>query len=170
MKNEYLVRSGKKEFRIELNNTSSFKGSIDGKEFDLNISKTKSGFHVLREHKAYKVDIISIDKKEKKVELRINNKFYAYEVKDKFDELLDKLGMSAQIKGKIDEIKAPMPGLVLDVLVSAGDVIKANQPLIILEAMKMENVIKSSVESTLKKIEVKKGDSVEKNQVLLTFN
>lgn len=170
MKNEYLVKSGKKEFRIDINSATTLSGNIDGKKFDLNISKTKTGYHVLRENKAYKVDIVSIDKKEKKIELRINNKFYSYEIKDKFDELLDKLGMSSHIKGKIDEIKAPMPGLVLDVLVSVGDVIKANQPLIILEAMKMENVIKSSVESTLKKIEVKKGDSVEKNQVLLTFN
>jgi biotin carboxyl carrier protein len=71
---------------------------------------------------------------------------------------------------KVAEIKAPMPGLVLEVLVSKGDEIKVNQPLVILEAMKMENVLKSPTDGSIKKVEITKGDSVEKNQLLISFN
>jgi biotin carboxyl carrier protein len=91
-------------------------------------------------------------------------------VKDKFDELLEQLGMDASSSGKVSEIKAPMPGLVLDVMVAAGDEIKEDQPLLILEAMKMENVIKSPSDNTVKKVSINKGDSVEKNEILIEFN
>ncbi|HSH65835.1 MAG TPA: acetyl-CoA carboxylase biotin carboxyl carrier protein subunit, partial [Bacteroidia bacterium] len=70
---------------------------------------------------------------------------------------------------KINEIKAPMPGLVLDIRVNEGDSIQKGDAVIVLEAMKMENIIKSPVDGTIKKINVKKGLAVEKNQVLVQF-
>jgi biotin carboxyl carrier protein len=62
-----------------------------------------------------------------------------------------------------------MPGLIIDLKVKAGDVVKAGEPLLILEAMKMENILKSSREGVIKNVKVKKGESVEKGQVLLEF-
>jgi biotin carboxyl carrier protein len=69
----------------------------------------------------------------------------------------------------VNHIKAPMPGLIIDLRVKEGDVVKQNDPLIILEAMKMENVIKSPGDGTVKAVKVQKGNSVEKNQVLIEF-
>ncbi|HNM32873.1 MAG TPA: biotin/lipoyl-binding protein, partial [Chitinophagales bacterium] len=63
--------------------------------------------------------------------------------------------------------KAPMPGLVLDILVEAGQAVNKGDNLIILEAMKMENIIKASGSGTVKSIHVQKKDAVEKNQLLI---
>ena len=66
-------------------------------------------------------------------------------------------------------IKAPIPGLITRVLVQVGDQVEAGQPILVLEAMKMENIIKCPGDGTVKTVNVKKGDSVEKNQVLIGF-
>ncbi len=64
-------------------------------------------------------------------------------------------------------LKAPMPGLVVDLQVKAGDAVKAGQSLLILEAMKMENEIRSFESGTVKAVHVQKGDKVELGQVLV---
>lgn len=170
MKKEFLVKSGKKEFRLALTKNDGSEGSVNDKPFTLDVIKTGTGFHILQNNKGYTVDVLDFDREKKNITLRINRKQYVFAVRDQYDELLDKLGIGIQGSGKITNIKAPMPGLVLDVLVKAGDVVKVNQALVILEAMKMENVIKSPYDSVVKKIEISKGDSVEKNQLLVAFN
>jgi biotin carboxyl carrier protein len=63
-----------------------------------------------------------------------------------------------------------MPGLVHQILISEGQIVKKGDALLILEAMKMENVIKSPADGTATKIRVSKGQNVEKNQVLIQFS
>jgi biotin carboxyl carrier protein len=70
---------------------------------------------------------------------------------------------------KVNEVKAPMPGLVLNILVEPGQEISKGDGLFVLEAMKMENIIKSPTDAIVKSIEVEKGIAVEKNQVLVKF-
>jgi biotin carboxyl carrier protein len=70
---------------------------------------------------------------------------------------------------KVSEIKSPMPGLVLDILVKPGDVIKKGDQVLILEAMKMENILKSQTDATVKSVEIETGIAVEKGQVLIKF-
>ena len=62
-----------------------------------------------------------------------------------------------------------MPGLVRNVNINVGDLIKKGDSLIILEAMKMENVLKSPIDGIISELGVKPGESVEKNQILLSF-
>ena len=85
------------------------------------------------------------------------------------DLLLESMGLDQVKSKKINEIKAPMPGLVLRSIVAVGDTVAKGDSLLVLEAMKMENVIKSPGEGTIAKILVEKGQAVEKNQVLLIF-
>ncbi|MEJ0056943.1 MAG: acetyl-CoA carboxylase biotin carboxyl carrier protein subunit [Bacteroidota bacterium] len=89
--------------------------------------------------------------------------------RDKFDILLEKMGMNASAAGKVNVIKAPMPGLIIDLRVKAGDTVNAGDPLLVLEAMKMENIIKAPGEGVVKQVKVKKGDTVEKGQLLIEF-
>jgi biotin carboxyl carrier protein len=70
---------------------------------------------------------------------------------------------------KVNEVKAPMPGLVLEIRVNVGDAVKKGDAILVLEAMKMENILKSPTDGTVSKINVKKGIAVEKNQVLINF-
>ena len=62
-----------------------------------------------------------------------------------------------------------MPGLVLDILVEPGQTIHKGEAVLILEAMKMENIIKSPVDGTIKSIGINKGNAVEKNEILVNF-
>ena len=87
-----------------------------------------------------------------------------------FDLLLKELGISSGGTKKLKEIKAPMPGLVLNVLVSEGQEVAEGDVIVILEAMKMENVIKSSTGARVKSIRVNKGDTIDKGEVMVTFD
>jgi biotin carboxyl carrier protein len=126
-------------------------------------------FHILLENKSYRAEVVKADAATKTFTFKINNKPYTVEVKDKFDLLLEKMGMSSAAAGKINSLRAPMPGLIIDLKVKQGDTVKLNDPLLILEAMKMENILKSPGEGIVKTLKIKKGDSVEKNQVLIEF-
>jgi biotin carboxyl carrier protein len=77
--------------------------------------------------------------------------------------------MHSRTAAKVNTVKAPMPGLIIDLRVKAGDTVKEGDPLLVLEAMKMENIIKAHGDGTVKQVKIKKGDSVEKNQVLIDF-
>jgi biotin carboxyl carrier protein len=69
----------------------------------------------------------------------------------------------------VRELKAPISGLIIDVLVTAGSEVNKDQPLVILEAMKMENQIKSPLKGRIREIRVDKGQSVKTGDVLVTF-
>ncbi len=66
-------------------------------------------------------------------------------------------------------VKAPMPGLIVNVKVNVGDTVKSGQPVVILEAMKMENDVVAPVDGTITSVAVKKGDNVGANAVLVTI-
>jgi biotin carboxyl carrier protein len=81
--------------------------------------------------------------------------------------MLDTMGFTNNVSRIIKDVKAPMPGLVLDINVEEGDELAEGQRILILEAMKMENSIVMHTKGRVKKVNVKKGQAVEKNQVLI---
>jgi biotin carboxyl carrier protein len=88
---------------------------------------------------------------------------------DQFDELLHQLGMDNLTTATISEIKAPMPGLVLRILAYEGQEVQKGGNLLVLEAMKMENIIKAPADVIIKTVKINPGDKVEKNQVMMIF-
>jgi biotin carboxyl carrier protein len=126
-------------------------------------------FHIIYNNKSYRAEVVKQDAATKTVFIKINGHRYTVALKDQFDLLLEKMGMSAVANTKINHIKAPMPGLIIDLKVKAGDAVKLGDQLLILEAMKMENILKANGEGVIKNVKVKKGDSVEKGQVLIEF-
>jgi biotin carboxyl carrier protein len=160
--------NNKTEFEIELENNSS--GKIDGKDFSWDVIEVKNGsFHVIKNNRSYTVEVIKADHNEKSFTVAVNGNKYQLNVKDRFDELLKSLGLDSLKSKKVNDIKAPMPGLVLDIRVSEGTEVKKGDPILVLEAMKMENILKSPADGIVKTINVKKGLAVEKNQVLISF-
>ncbi len=81
--------------------------------------------------------------------------------------MVNRMGLSVAAASKISDIKAPMPGLVLSVQVQEGQEVQHGEPLLVLEAMKMENLIKSPGSGRVKRIHVSNGNTVEKNQLLI---
>lgn len=145
------------------------KGELNKLPFELNLLEVKKGtFHVIRNNHSYKVELLKTDDRKKSLLLKVNGNKYEVNIKDKYDELLSRLGMNMNAK-VVKELKAPMPGMVLDVLISDGETVMKDQPLIILEAMKMENVLKAPADVVIKSVQVTKSNAVEKNQVLISF-
>ncbi|MFN8791813.1 MAG: acetyl-CoA carboxylase biotin carboxyl carrier protein subunit [Bdellovibrionales bacterium] len=71
--------------------------------------------------------------------------------------------------GGDSDLRAGMPGKIIEIFAKPGDVVKANKPLLIMEAMKMENEMRTSRDVKIKDVKVKQGDSVESGAVLMTF-
>lgn len=164
------VNNQEKEYTIEFENREMNSGSIDGDKFLLDILKSKEGsFHVLDNNKSYNIEVVSTNYEEKQMVLLVNGNKYTVNLRDKYDELLKSLGMDKLMAGKVNELKAPMPGLVLDIFVTPGTAVKKGDPVIVLEAMKMENVLKAAGDGVVKKIAVEKKQAVEKNQLLISF-
>lgn len=161
--------NGTTEHQVSIANDNSITINEDAAALD--VQKVKPGvYHVIRDNKSYVVEEVKSEEDGKLLTLKINGNKYQVALKDKYDELLHRLGMDNISAGKINEIKAPMPGLVLNIIADEGSTVKKGDPLIVLEAMKMENILKSPTDGTVKKIAVKKGTAVEKNQVLISFS
>jgi biotin carboxyl carrier protein len=126
-------------------------------------------FHIIYKSTSYQAELIEVNFEEKSFLFYINGQKQAVVVKDKFDLLLEKMGLNDLKSNKMNDIKAPMPGLILSINIKEGDEVQKGDAIMILEAMKMENVLKSPGEGVVKSIVVKQGDSVEKNQVLINF-
>lgn len=144
--------------------------TVDGSSIKWDLLKISDGhFHILYKNKTYRAEVVKHDMATKTYTVKLNGKTHSVKLKDKFDLLLEKMGIADVSANKLNHIKAPMPGLIIDLKVKAGDVVKAGDALLILEAMKMENILKSPGDGIVKNVKVKKGDSVEKSQVLLEF-
>jgi biotin carboxyl carrier protein len=166
--NNYLVKVRSSEYAVEINGEKSALVNKEQLTWDL-VREKKGSFHVILGNKSYRVDVVKADKKEKSFVILVNGIKHTLDVKDKFDMLLKSMGLDNMASHKVNNMKAPMPGLVLDIKVGAGDVIKKGDAVVVLEAMKMENNLKSPGDGTIKKINVQKGQAVEKNQVLVEF-
>jgi biotin carboxyl carrier protein len=162
-------------YHVKVNQNKVYDVEVDAKGITLNnelenisfASISENHFHVLLNQKSYNVEVVSINAETKTATMKVNNRIYECEIKDQFDDLLKSLGLDNLASKKVNEIKAPMPGLVLKVLVNEGQEFKKGDNLLVLEAMKMENILKAPVDGIVKGIKIKAGDKVEKNEVLL---
>lgn len=159
---------GENEKEVEL--IGEREATINGKEYLIDLAQIEdNAWNLIVNNQSHNVRLVAHDKSTKTVTLLINNRTYTAKLRDRFDELLDKMGMSIVDDSAINELKAPMPGLVVDLIAKPGDAVEKGDTLLILEAMKMENAIKAVGSATLKTVHVEKGQSVEKNQLLMSF-
>ena len=155
-------------FDISIENDK--KGTLNQEDFSWDVIKIKhNSFHIIKNNKSYNVEVLSVNHEEKRFFIKVNGLKYKLNVKDKYDELLHSLGMDNLSNKKVLDLKAPMPGLVLDIATKEGETVKKGDTLLILEAMKMENAIKSPTDGVIKNIAINKGEAIEKNQVILNF-
>lgn len=164
-------------YKVKVNNKYNF--DIDAKNGQIKLNNqlvmvddvilNQATTHVLYKNKSYTIEVVEFNSAEKIAIVKVNGTVYTLTIKDELDELLKQLGMDNLLSSKIKLIKAPMPGLVLNVLVASGDEVKKGDNLLVLEAMKMENMIKSPIDGIIKKVEIKQGDKVEKNTLLIHF-
>lgn len=160
---------------ININNSRNLKVENRNQDVYINGSLSEyklvkisdSSFKLIGEKSIFNVDLI--DHQGKEITLMINNNLATISVSDHIDQILEKLGMNSIQSNVITEIRAPMPGSILEILIREGDTVQTNDQLLVLEAMKMENVIKSPGEGIVSKIHIAPKENVEKNQVLISF-
>jgi len=163
----YTISTNNNSYKVEKENDT---WKLNGKNVSIDkIQISETNYHIIKDNKTYDVDVIKFNKEDKTAVIKVNGNNYELKITDKFDELLKTLGMDSLASKKVNNIKAPMPGLVLSILVEDGAQVKKGDALIVLEAMKMENILKSPTDGIIKKIAVKKGIAVEKNQLLIEF-
>lgn len=122
---------------------------------------------VLLDNKSYTATVEKVDAKAKELVLKIDGQPYTVAIKEPIDQLLSSMGLDLKAMQKIEPVKAPMPGMVLKVLVEPGQQINKGDGLLILEAMKMENVLKATGPATVKAIKINERTAVEKGTVLI---
>ena len=142
--------------KTKVNNKFDF-SLEEGFEKGIDMIEVKQGiFHIIKDNKSYTAEVLKANHEEKSFVIRVNGNKYTVQVKDKYDHLLKELGIEISSVSKVKEMKAPMPGLVVDVRVQEGDAVKKGDALVVLQAMKMENILKSPVESVIKKFILRK--------------
>ncbi len=152
-----------------------YKVIIDGEEITvsqndidaLDSQSTSDGYHVLSESKAYHITPPKVGQNPKTGSIHVNNKRFRFEILDKYDQLVNSMGLDTIAVAKVKDIQAPMPGLILDIMVKSGDTITAGDNVLILEAMKMENVIKSEGDGIVKSVNFEVGATVEKGATII---
>jgi len=155
--NEYTIKSGENTFELNVKDLTK----LDA------IEQESGHFHALQNHQAYQIEVIPSGTSPKEMIVIVNGNKYPIEIADQYDQLINEMGLSAGKSQKLQSIKAPMPGLILEILVAAGETIEKGTPIVILEAMKMENTLKSEGGGVVKSIGVKAGNAVDKGQILI---
>jgi biotin carboxyl carrier protein len=122
---------------------------------------------IILDGKSYVAQVTKIDRDTKTVTIVIDQQEYEVVIEEAIDQLLAEMGMKDALTRKVNDLRAPMPGLVLRVLVEPGQAIKKGDPVLVLEAMKMENVFKAAADAVVKEVKVKERTAVEKGEVLV---
>lgn len=156
-------------YKAKVNASYEFEINTDAVEQLDAVETSKNQYHILHDNASIKAKILDTDFNDKRYRIKVNNNIYEVKISDALDQQITAMGFAIGTAKKVNNIKAPMPGLILEINVSVGQDVKEDDPLLILEAMKMENVINSPREGVIKSIEVKQGDTVEKNSLLIEF-
>jgi len=164
----YIATIGGKEYKVEVN-------KVKGDLYEIKINDEKvfyvdarrhgcCVYSLLRENESFEVDVD--EKTNGGYSVLVRGEHFNVDIMDEAKKkLLGILGGAAGVA--LGEVSTAMPGKVVKVLVNEGDEVKEGDPLVIVEAMKMENEFKSPIDGVIKSIKVKEGDVVETNAVLI---
>jgi len=156
-------------FLLDVNASQYTFQLIDADNITLNDSNVNNQI-ILDNNKSKLVSVKGMDHELKRYQIQIDGRIYHVQISDAVDQQILTMNLKSKRSNQLKELRAPMPGLVRQVNVQAGDQVDAGDSLFILEAMKMENLLKSPVNGKVSDVFVKPGESVEKNQILLSFS
>ena len=113
-----------KSYKINVNESFDFDIS-DTEISKLNaITTSKNSYHVLHENTSYKTEIVSSELNKKTYQVKVNNNVYNVHINNELDLLIKDMGFEIGSSKLVDEIKAPMPGLILEINIKIGQEIK----------------------------------------------
>lgn len=155
------------KYRLQVNEQFDFSvAENEIKELD-GQHKNNNTLHLIHQNQSVNAEVVYADFINKTYTVKINSNQYTVKIGTPLEELIEAMGLSLGNTVAVNDIKAPMPGLILDVPVKAGDVVKEGDYLLVLEAMKMENALSAPRDGVVKAVAVSKGDTVDKGQLLI---
>jgi glutaconyl-CoA/methylmalonyl-CoA decarboxylase subunit gamma len=144
---KHTIRIGKRDYEVKLK------------------ADEKYGTYILWKNRKYPVEIVRSN--QNKYEILFNDISYTFTVETPFSLQRMKVLNSNRGKSEKEIIKAPMPGKIIDVLVREGSTVVKGEPVVILEAMKMQNEIISPVNGTIVLVMAKPNTNVMKDDMLV---
>lgn len=158
-----------KTYNLKVNSNFEFKKKINDLEHTDVLNLTDKKAHVLANHQSYEAEVVSANFNAKTYSVSVNNNLYEVKIEDDLDLLIKEMGFEVGAGKVVNAIKAPMPGLILEISISEGEEVAEGDTLLILEAMKMENALVSPRAGIITKIEITKGQAVDKGDLLIEF-
>ena len=162
----FIAKLGEQNYRIEIEETgkSVYRVSVDGNEFVVDGKKTgRTNYSLIVDNRSFEIEV---DNSEDEYRVLVDGRNYHVHLVDERRVRVGGAESDSQLQGR-QRVSVPMPGKVIAVLVSEGDVVEKGQGLVIVEAMKMENEVRSPSAATVKEIRVKAGDTVVGGAVLV---
>jgi len=156
-------------YKVKVSNGSEFNISKDQISNLDAVQTSDSKHHILQDNTPYIAEITGSHFNEKKYSVKVNNNTYDVAISNALDGLISDMGFAVGASKQVNAIKAPMPGLILDINVNVGQEVKEDDPLLILEAMKMENSLRAIDNVKIKSILVEEGDNLMVDQTILEF-
>ena len=155
------------KYKVTVNENMEFeftKEQVDA----LDLQKTlKGSAHVLKGHRSFETEVQKSDFLNRSYSVRVGSQSYEVKIFNDLDLLIEEMGLSLAAAQVVNDIKAPMPGLILEVQVKEGEEVKEGDFLLVLEAMKMENTLTAPRDGIVKTVNIKKGQTVNKDQLLI---
>lgn len=133
------------------------------------VHTSQNSYHILEDNSSFKATVVSSDFSKKTYNIQVNSNNYEVVIKDEVDILIKEMGFTVGASKQLNNLISPMPGLIIDVQVTAGQEVKEGDTLVILSAMKMENSFVSHTDGVIKAVHVVKDDAVDKGQLLVEF-
>ena len=165
-KTQLIALSGTSQKEYAFTNPLERQIKYMGETIKLKLYEDPNGFsYVLWKNKKYPLEVI--ERKQNKYTIMLNGVWHTFTVETPFSLKRRKFLESQAGSSSSLTIEAPMPGKIVEVMVEEGSEVKAGEPLIILEAMKMQNEIACPVDGVVKKIAIRKNDSVMKDDLMI---
>jgi biotin carboxyl carrier protein len=164
---KFIAEAGGRHFTIEISKSNGlYHLTWEDKSFNVDaIRKNRQSFSLLIEGKSYEV---TLEKHGASFSVSFSNDTVRFNLiearKFRASELVKKPGVSGK-----HEILAPMPGKIIKVAVAENGQVEEGDPLLIMEAMKMQNELKAPAPGIVKQVRVKEGEAVASQQVLLVL-
>jgi biotin carboxyl carrier protein len=153
-------------FEIEINEDGRI--LVNGEERAIDFRTLRQGelYSLLLDHFSYEG---VVDERDDTYHVLIAGDMYEVQVTDERSRRLASAFMAFGDTGGEVSIRAPMPGLIVSVPVEEGQVVSKGETIVVLESMKMENELKAPRDGTIHRVNVKPGDNVEQNKVLVSI-
>jgi len=162
----FIAKLGDQSYTVEIeeNGKSVYRISVDGNEFLVDDKKTgRTNFSLIVDNRSFEIEV---DNTDDEYRVLVDGRNYRIHLVDERRVRVGAAQSGLQLQGR-QMVSVPMPGKIIAVLVAIGDAVEMGQGLVIVEAMKMENEVRSPISGEVKEIKVKPGDTVEGGALLV---